>query len=604
VFRWLISCAINQYNKDYFMFRHRFSAKSPVAQQGRLSLWISIPLGTIAGIIILYFLFANTLLKTLATNALGDASGAEVNIDSVEHSIFPFSLTLTRLQATDNDNPIRNRLELAKVKADVDLMPLLNRKLIVNELIVQDVEFDTKRESAGAVYVQSDAQGSSFAFPTLADLPSVDQILEKSPLKTTAAVAEANKVVQQYKQPLQDKYAALPSQDKLSAYKKRLNALQEIDYKNPVELAAAKKEFDEIKQAITTDKTNITEFVDLAKEAKAASANSVSALKNAPQEDFDLLKGLVTGDEGAIGQVTQHLFGDKAKIYTQGLLAAMDMLSSGPDETVVEETAVDDGLPNVWIKKAAVNIKWQDEQIETVWQNITNQHALIGNPTTFLINSSQAQNWRVIDLKGTFEIIQGQVNSVQNWDIKGLVLDTVELVPEESKQKLNALLESGLLASKGGLNVVDGTLSGSSIFDLSSLKLKATGKNDLTSAMADVISGLSELKLRTDFSGSLSSPSIKVKSDLDKKMLQALSSGLTGNSSGKLGELKSKLNAKVAEQLGQSGQQLESVDALLAAVQGDIESLNELLKSQMTNALDEKKDKLLNKLTEKLIGNE
>lgn len=586
------------------MFRHRFSAKSPVAQQGRLSLWISIPLGTIAGIIILYFLFANTLLKTLATNALGDASGAEVNIDSVEHSIFPFSLTLTRLQATDNDNPIRNRLELAKVKADVDLMPLLNRKLIVNELIVQDVEFDTKRESAGAVYVQSDAQGSSFAFPTLADLPSVDQILEKSPLKTTAAVAEANKVVQQYKQPLQDKYAALPSQDKLSAYKKRLNALQEIDYKNPVELAAAKKEFDEIKQAITTDKTNITEFVDLAKEAKAASANSVSALKNAPQEDFDLLKGLVTGDEGAIGQVTQHLFGDKAKIYTQGLLAAMDMLSSGPDETVVEETAVDDGLPNVWIKKAAVNIKWQDEQIETVWQNITNQHALIGNPTTFLINSSQAQNWRVIDLKGTFEIIQGQVNSVQNWDIKGLVLDTVELVPEESKQKLNALLESGLLASKGGLNVVDGTLSGSSIFDLSSLKLKATGKNDLTSAMADVISGLSELKLRTDFSGSLSSPSIKVKSDLDKKMLQALSSGLTGNSSGKLGELKSKLNAKVAEQLGQSGQQLESVDALLAAVQGDIESLNELLKSQMTNALDEKKDKLLNKLTEKLIGNE
>jgi len=586
------------------MFKHRFSVKSPIVQQGRLSLWLSIPLGTIAAVVILYFLFANTLLKTLATNALGDASGAEVNIDSVEHGIFPFSLTLTRLQATDNANPTHNRLEVAKVKADLDFMPLLNKKLIVNELIVQDVEFDTQRQSAGAVYVKPDAQVSSFAFPTLADLPSVDQILAKSPLKTTAAVAEAQKVVQQYQQPLQDKYAALPSKDKLTAYKARLKALQEIDYKNPVELASAKKEFDEIKQAITIDKKSITEFADLAGEAKAASASSVSALKTAPQEDFDLLKGLVAGDEGAIGQVTQHLFGEKAKIYTQGLLAAMAMLSSDLDEPVAEETVVDDGLPNVWIKKAAVNIKWQDEQIETVWQNITDQHALIGNPTTFLINSRKAKNWHVIDLKGNFEIIQGQVNSVQNWDIKGLVLNAIELVPEESKQKLNALLESGLLASKGELNVVDSTLSGSSIIDLSALQLKATGKNDLTSAMADVISGLSELKLSTNFSGGLSSPSIKVKSDLDKKILQALSSGLTGNSSGKLSELKSKLNEKVAEQLGQSGQQLESVDVLLAAAQGDTESLNELLKSQMTNALDRKKDKLLNKLTDKLIGNE
>ena len=585
------------------MFRHRLSSLSKARQYGKISLWISIPLGTITLVVILYLLFANTLFKSLAQNALGDASGAEVNLESVDHSFFPFGLTLSGLQATDNVNPIRNKVEIALLKADVDFMPLLNKKLIVNELIVQDVEFDTKRANAGAVYVQPDAQASNFAFPTLADLPSVDEVLAKSPLKTTAAVVEAQKVVEQYKQPIQDKYAALPSKDKLSAYKERIEALKETDYKNPVELAAAKKEFDEIKEAIKKDRDNISEFVDLAKEAKAASASSVTALKSAPQEDYALLKGLVAGDEGAIGQVTQHLFGEKAKMYTQGLLLAMDMLSSDSDEPVVEKTAVDDGLPNVWIKKAAINIKWQDEQIKTDWQNITDQHEIVGNPTTFLINSSKANNWNKIDLKGSFEIIQGKVNSVQDWDINGLVLDAVELVPAESKQKLNALLESGILASKGGLNVVDGKISGSSVFDLSALKLKATGDNDLTSAIAEIISGLSELELVTDFSGKLSNPSIKVKSDLDKKMLQALSSGLTGNSSGKLSELKSKLNAKVAGQLGQSGEQLASVDALLSAAQGDSESLNELLKAQMSNALDKKKDKLLNKLSDKLLGN-
>jgi len=586
------------------MFRHRFSSKLPAAQHGRIALWISIPLGTITIIAVFYLFFANTLLKTLAQNALGDASGAEVNIDAVEHSLFPFGLTLTRLQATDNANPLYNKIDIAMLKADVNFMPLLSKKLIIDKLTVQDVEFDTKRDSAGAIYIQPDAQTSIFAFPTLADLPSVDDILEKSPLKTTAAIAEAKRVLEQYKQPIQDKYAALSSKEKLTAFKKRLKVLQETDYKNPANLITAKKEFDDIKETITKDKTNMLAFLDLMKEAQAASANSVSALKAAPQEDFALLKGLVAGNEGAISNVTQHLFGEKAKIYTQGLLIVMDMLFSSSDNPVIEQTTVDDGLPNVWIKNAAVNLKWQDQKIQTAWQDITNQHALIGKPTSFSVNSSKANNWTNINLNGTFEIIEGKVNSVQNWDIKGVVLDSIELAPEQSKQKLNALLESGLLASTGELNVVDGKLSGSSVFDLSTLKLKATGENDLTDAMAEIISGLSELKLSTYFSGILTSPSIKIKSDLDKKMLQALSSGLTGNSSGKLRELKTKLDTKVAEQLGQSGQQLASVDALLTATQGDIDNLNELLKSQIINAVDNKKDKLLNKLSGKLLGNQ
>ncbi|PKI00863.1 TIGR03545 family protein [Glaciecola sp. 33A] len=586
------------------MFRHRFSSKSPAAQQGRMSLWISVPLGTITIVTVFYLFFANTLLKTLAQNALGDASGAEVNIGAVEHRLFPFGLTLTRLQATDNANPLHNKIEIAMLKADVNFMPLLSKKLIIGDLIVQNVEFDTKRDSAGAIYVQPDAQTSSFAFPTLADLPSVDDILEKSPLKTTAAVAEAKRVFEQYKRPIQDKYATLPSKQKLIAYKERLRVLQETDYKNPTNLIAAKKEFDDIKETIKKDRIKVSAFVDLAKEAQAASSNSVSLLKSAPQDDFALLKGLVAGDEGAIGEVTQHLFGEKATIYTRGLLIVMDMLSSSSEDPVVEQTTVDDGLPRVWIKNAAVSVKWQNQKIQTAWQNITDQHALIGKPTSFVVNSSKANNLSNIDLNGTFEIIEGKVNSVQDWDIKGLVLDAIELVPEQSKQKLNALLESGLLASKGELNIVDGQLTGSSVFDLTAMKLKATGEDDLTNAMAEIISGLSELKLSTDFSGNLTSPSIKIKSDLNKKMLQALSSGLTGNSSGKLSELKTKLNAKVAEQLGQSGQQLASVDALLTAAQGDTDSLNELLKSQMTNALGNTKDKLLNKLSDKLLGNQ
>jgi uncharacterized protein (TIGR03545 family) len=317
-------------------------------------------MGALLLVFIIYFLFANTLLRSITQNALGNASGVEVNIADVDHRFFPFGVTLTHLQATDNANPIRNKIEIASIKADVGLLPLLNKKLIIEELIVQDVEFNTHRTSMGDVYVVPDSQTSTFAFPSLEDLPSVDEVLEKSPLKTTAAVAEAKKVVERYQQPLKQKYALLPNKNKLEIYKERLKALQETDYKNPADLAAAKKEFDQIKDAIKQYRNKLTAFVDLAKEAKVASSNSLAALKTAPQEDYDLLKGLVAGDEGAIGQVTQHLFGDKGKAYAQGLLVVMDMLSgNGVEEPLAEELSANDGLPQVWIKKAAINIKWQ-----------------------------------------------------------------------------------------------------------------------------------------------------------------------------------------------------------------------------------------------------
>jgi hypothetical protein len=55
-------------------------------------------------------------------------------------------------------------------------------------------------------------------------------------------------------------------------------------------------------------------------------------------------------------------------------------------------------------------------------------------------------------------------------------------------------------------------------------------------------------------------------------------------------------------QLGTSGEQLKSIEVLLAAAADDTDSLNELLKSQMTNAIDKKKNELLNKLSDKLFG--
>ncbi|MFC3123293.1 TIGR03545 family protein [Agaribacter flavus] len=566
-------------------------------QHGKISLFIAVPIALIGLLVILYLLFANSILKGLAESSLGNSLGAEVNIADLDHSLFPFGVELKKLEATDPSQPNRNKFEIGVLSADVDLFALLSSKVIIEELLVDNLQFGTTRTNEGEVYREVESP-SSFAFPTLADLPSVDEVLANTPLKTTAAIADAKAVYKKYEAPLQEKYAALPDKDKVESYKYRIKALQDTDLKNPVELAKAVEELKQLKEEIKKDKTQVSEFVNLAKQAKNESAASVTSLKNAPQQDYDLLKVIVGGDEAAIGQVSQHLFGDKAELYLKALLAVGELAISNTDteaEQVETKTVTDDsGLPSLWVKAAKVSVNWLDESLVSEWKNITGEHHLVGSPTTFLVNSTKANNWESIDISGQFENINGALEASQSWHLSELVLNEIQLVPESAKQKLTAILNSGLLNSQGELSVVGTKLTGQSSFKLKELALLAEGSNALTDAVADLLSKQQSIDLESKIQGSITSPSVVISSNLDKQLVSALGDSIQDNP--KLNELKQKLSAKVNDQLGTSTDQFENIEQLLSAAEGDSQALSSLLSAQLADPKQKALDKLKNKL--------
>jgi len=94
----------------------------------------------------------------------------------------------------------------------------------------------------------------------------------------------------------------------------------------------------------------------------------------------------------------------------------------------------------------------------------------------------------------------------------------------------------------------------------------------------------------------LLNPSVSIKSDLDANLLSSLGAGLAN--SPKLAELKQKLNAKAAAQLGTNTDKLDAVQSLLDAAKGDTDALTELLNAQIAD----KKEDVLNKLKNKLFN--
>ena len=550
--------------------------------------------------IILYWLFANSLIKAFLQKQLSQSHGAEVNIASVDHGLFPARITLQDIQMTDPAKPTHNKVSIVKASADVDVIALLSNQVLVEELAIVDMSFGQKRLSEGFVLTQPESQFNfnQWLEQQAEDAPSVDDILAKSPLKTTAAIADAKSTYEKYGDGLKEDFDALPNKEKIAQYKKEIEALKDTDYRNPEALLKAKETLAKLKDDMLADKEAITAFSEKAKAASGELQASVSALKTAPAEDYDLLKGLVAGDQQAIEAVTLSVFGEQAAAYTQYITAAVQMVGpmlGGESVQTQEDTTPSDPM-QLLIKKAKVSVNWEGERVESEWDNITNAHTVFGNPTTFLFKGA-GEKLANFTSNGSLWVDEQGLDAQQTWELLGAGLQNLAL---SDSQRFSASITDAVLNTIGSVQVTDNQLSGSSKIDLTSLAMEAAGNDKLTSIIADTLGDLTELDMQIDLDGSITAPGFKLTSDLDSMIAQAAVGQLGEAQQAKLNELQQKLNGMAAEQLGTNGEQLADINGLLGAAQSDSGELDELLQAQLTNVIEKEKDKLINKLFNKL----
>ena len=543
-------------------------------------------------IIAVYFLFANTIIKAVLESKLGESYGAEVNIDSFDHSLFPTTVSLKGIALTNPTKPARNQVFVGDANADVELAPLLSDQVIVNNLNLLNVQFDTERASPGEVYRVPERSLSFDEMKAKAQdaVPSVDELLERNPLKTAAAVENARAAYDTYGEALKNDYASLPDKSRIDYYKTQIAQLQETDYKDPQALVQAKSAFDKLKAEMQADRALISDFTEKASKAKSVLSETASALKNAPQEDYALLKGVIAGDQEALSQVTYFVFGDKAAEYTEYLMAAMQIVMPLIQGEEKSEAPAD--IPSILVKEANVSVLWQEESITSKWNNITNVHDVFGNPTTFTIEAA-GELLKSFTSSGEFYIDGEGVDASQQWSLAGVNMANIPLSGNES---LSAVLTSALMKTAGSMQITDNKLTGSGTVDLQQLVMQATGESDTTKVIAKALQSLSSLNMDMFLEGTLSNPDFKIKSDLDNQLANMALSELTASQQDKLDELNQKLNAMIGNEQSLISGELGDVSSMLSAAQGDSAAIEELLKSKLNNVVEQQKNKLFDKL--------
>ena len=562
---------------------------SSKAKGKSILLWV---VGFFVVLFLVYFLFANTIIKLVLESKLGESYGAEVNIAEFDHSLFPTTVTLKGIALTNPTKPTHNQVLVGEANADVALAPLLDDEVIVNELNLLDAQFDTERASTGEVYRVPERSLSFDEIKSKAQeaVPSVDELLERNPLKTTAAIENAKAAYETYGEGLKTDYGNLPDKSRIDYYKTQVTQLKETNYQDPQALLQAKSAFDQLKEEMSADRARIADFTSKASNAKRELTEAISALKSAPQEDYALLKGVIAGDQDALSQVTYFVFGDKAAEYTEYLMSAMQIVM--PLIQGEEKSEAPTEIPSILVKEANVSVLWQNEAITSKWNNITNVHEVFGSPTTFSIEAA-GDLLKSFTSSGEFWIDSSGVDASQVWSLAGVNMSNVAFSGNDT---LDAVLTSALMTTTGSMKVTDNTLTGTGDVDLQDLVMEATGSSDVTSAIANALQSLSSLSMTMLLDGTLSNPNFNIKSDLDNKLAQAALSQLTASQQDKLDELNNKLNSMISNEQSLLSGELVDVNSMLSAAQGDSEALQALLQTQLNSVVEQQKNKLFDKL--------
>ncbi|AVJ56798.1 TIGR03545 family protein [Idiomarina sp. OT37-5b] len=560
-------------------------------------------------LVIVSWLFLDAILKVTLEYGLGRLNGAEVTIQKVEHKWSPLTLTAYDVQATDPAKPSHNQVQLEKFSADVSAAELLLGRIHIEQLDVVGVRVDqARKQGEGEVYVAPSKEDikewASGSWEQLkVSLPSTDEIVQQVGLQTEQILTDAETQIEQQREQFEQAKAALPTKETLQQYQQQVKAITEGKVEGLGDIAARKEKLDNVKAAIRQDKEAIQKFRQQLSESADVVKTQIARVKEAPENDINRIRNFFQLNESGLQNVTGLLLGDKARQWSEYLLLAYEqlapMLARSANTETVEKVrgegeslsfVEDDAPPEFWIKQARTEVMIGDTAVNIDWQNITHQHDLLGQPTTYQARVDNGDLWQAFNLDGELSLLSSGIDAKQQWQLKGANVKNLGL---SDSSELTAAITSALIDSDGRVLVRGNQLDGEAIIRMLDLAVTAQGSSKITNAIAQALAQLKRLDINTKVGGDILNPKLNLNSDLDQQLGKLLSQTAMAEAQTKLDDIKSELSAKVENQLGPKNQLLEDITQLNGQAESFDQQLEELLKAKIEDSL---KDKLKDRL--------
>ena len=583
------------------------------------------------GLIVAFFMLAaGPLIKSSIEYFGSELAGAKVSVDDVSLQFSPFGIELQQLQVADADKPMENLLQFDQAVAELELAPLLLGKSIVRELSVDNLQFNTPRTESGAlekvaeeeaVDEETEAQAEE---PSIAKLPSVDEILARESLKTEQAGRDVQQAFESRKQQVEQATAAVPDAEALARYQRELEVLTSGDIKSLDDFNQRKKKFDQLKKQFKQDKKAVVAAKQAISDARRDLSEKLSALKAAPGQDLESIQNKYQFNASGATNVSALLFGEEAGQWAEKTLywyekikpyLASDGSESG--EAEVEEIEPQRGTgrfihfpsndpwPEFLIRKAHLSAPMLGGQMLIEATDVTHQQAVLGRPTLVVIQGEALTDIQELAIEATLDHRQAPGKDsvtldMKDWNLKGVNLGVA-----------GAEIESALVQVQGLALVSGDQLQAKADAQLGQTQFAGQGKTQFAKEMLRALASIDQFTIESSATGELTSPEVKFGSDLDRKLNKAFKQRLKQKQGELEAKLQSRLDDKMQSYLGDYADDLKALNQLDGSLDEKTEQLAQMAEKQLDDYQAQQKAKadkelkkqekeLENKLNDKL----
>ena len=546
---------------------------------------------------LLYVLLANAWMKRYAEQALTSANGAEVNIADFEHSLFPLRISFGRTQFTDPTSPSNNRIDIEAGNVIIEFLPLLSSEIIINDMTLNNITVNTPRKAAGVVLPTSDGGNglAKLGDKVKALVPTVDELLANSPLRSTQASQEAYLAITKQKEALAATREQLPTRERIDYYRQEVDKLKQLSLEDPAAIIEAKKALQALQNDIRQDKQKIANFKRDIETATESLKTHKSLLQSAYKSDYTMLSALIEGDQAALQQVTSAMFGKQVSGYLQHALAAAEFVAPFLEGKAEGEPKAPATPLFVWLKHANVSFFSGSLKLVGTIENFSNNLSRSGMPASYQLNS--LTDGILADVGGLFSQENGILQGKQTWQLSGVPLLDHAM---GGIQDVAIQVAQASLHSQGALTFSGGLIDGGGSLNLTQLSMSALGDSKLAANLNKALHNINDVDAKVALSGELYRPNLQISSDLDKQLAGFLFQQATSETQGKLTELDAKLSQVVGAPLTETEAEQQGLQELLASALEDESTLETLLTAQVSGAVEKGKRKLFDKLTDKL----
>lgn len=577
-------------------------------------------------------LFAETIAKSILESSLSKMNGARVDIANVNIGYSPLSLELQNIEVADKQTPMVNAVQIGKALFRISFGDLLLKKVIIDEMSLNNIEVNTPRKISGALIKKKEKVEDKgepmfgFEMPDI-ELPDIKEILQIEPLKTDKLIETLNTDFDNTKQSWQTIHDEVTNKVRWDSYETRYNKIKEDFKGNTAQKLSAIKDAKTLKEDLKQEVEKIKQAKQKFNSDSDRLEAEYKAAKDGPKNDIKAIKEKYNIGNLDASNITQMLFGEQAAQYIAMAQSWYQRIKPylGEDEVEPEPVKRSEGvdiafkefnpMPGFYVAKAALNVNTARGQFEGNVTDISSDQSINKKPTRFLLAGKEMRNRNSEKLSGEINYVQKGKGFV---DVKyAIQANKISDFAVTKSSKMAITMANGLMDMKLHTRLQSGQIEGDANVDFSNVAFKTNkveSGSSLSSMLSSSLANVNRFNINAVFSGSFKDLDMKIRSDLDNQLGAQLKARFKERVDQYENELRARIEAKYREPLQKieaKRQQLHELKDRIDQKENELrQKLDDLdnrinqekaLKEQeVKSKLDDKKDKLLDQLKNKL----